>query len=606
MRHASRIAGSLLVVSMAASATPAFAQIDLSGEWAGTFYEDLPHRGGMQLADYTGLPLNEAGWRKAHSWDEAVVATHERQCIPHVANYALRGPATIRFAKVVEPDSGRVIAYNLQGSYGRPRTIWMDGRAHPSDLAPHTWGGFSTGNWERNALVVSTTHIKMGWLQRNGAPTSDLTTMTEQVIRHGDYLMVVTLVNDPVFLSEPFIRTTNFVLSLTANANSWGSCGPQQTVDELPGASNGYVPHHLPGDTAHIEEFSRKNGVPLEGARGGADTTYPEYAVKVQQRSAAETDRLNRAALETPRSENHRRAAAPSPVTGDIRVVPVQGNVYLLAGAGGNMAVQIGEDGVLLVDTGAGTVTDKVLAAIRQLSDKPIRFILNTNATLDRMGGNASLAVAGRRAEGGRPADSAGPGAMVMAHEAVLRAVSVAAGQPGAMPVAAWPTDTYSGETKDVSSNGEAVQLFHQPAANTDGDTIVLFRRSDVVVTGDIFLTTGYPVIDAAKGGSFRGVIAGLNHIIDLTVPRDWQEGGTMVIPGQGRVADESDVVEYRDMLTIIRDRIEDMIKKGMTLAQVQAARPTFEYDGRYGSETGSWTTALFVEAAYRDLSRTR
>ena len=171
-------------------------------------------------------------------------------------------------------------------------------------------------------------------------------------------------------------------------------------MDELPGASNGYVPHHLPSDTAHIEEFSRKNGVPLEGARGGADTTYPEYAVKVLQRSAAETDRLNRAALEAPRSENHRRAAAPNPVTGDIRVVPVQGNVYLLAGAGGNMAVQIGEDGVLLVDTGAGTLTDKVLAAIRQLSDKPIRFILNTNAKPDRMGGNASLAVAGRR--GGR------------------------------------------------------------------------------------------------------------------------------------------------------------------------------------------------------------
>ena len=132
----------------------------------------------------------------------------------------------------------------------------------------------------------------------------------------------------------------------------------------------------------------------------------------------------------------------------------------------------------------------------------------------------------------------------------------------------------------------------------------MFFRRSDVVVTGDIFLTTGYPVIDAAKGGTFRGVIAGLNRIIDLTVPRDWQEGGTMVIPGQGRVADESDVVEYRDMLTIVRDRIQDMIKKGMTLAQVKAARPTYEYDGRYGSESGPWTTAMFVEAAYKDLSR--
>ena len=143
--------------------------------------------------------------------------------------------------------------------------------------------------------------------------------------------------------------------------------------------------------------------MPLEGARGGADTTYPEYAVKVQQRSAAETDRLNRAALEAPRSENHRRAAAPNPVTGDIRVVPVQGNVYLLAGAGGNMAVQIGEDGVLLVDTGAGTLTDKVLAAIRQLSDKPIRFILNTNAQTRSHGRQREPR--GRRQARGRAAD---------------------------------------------------------------------------------------------------------------------------------------------------------------------------------------------------------
>jgi cyclase len=155
-------------------------------------------------------------------------------------------------------------------------------------------------------------------------------------------------------------------------------------------------------------------------------------------------------------------------------------------------------------------------------------------------------------------------------------------------------------------ANGEAIQLFHQPSAHTDADSIVFFRRSDVVVTGDLFDLTGYPVIDAGKGGRFSGVIAGLNRIIDITVPRDWQEGGTMVIPGQGRLADESDVVEYRDMLTIIRDRIQDLIKKGMTLEQVQAARPTFEYDGRYGSATGSWTTKMFVEAAYRDLSQGR
>ncbi len=602
MRHPSRMIVPLLVPIMVAIGRPVFAQIDLSGEWGGTFYEDLPHRGGVQLGDYTGLPLNDAGWRKAQSWDEAVVATHERQCIPHIATYALRGPATIRFVKAVDPDSGRLLAYNLQGSYGRPRMIWMDGRPHPSDLAPHTWAGFSTGRWERNTLVVSTTHVKMGWIQRNGAPTSDLATMTEQFIRHGDYLMVVSVVNDPVFLSEPFIRTSNFVLSLAANADAWGSCGPAQTVDELPGAPKGYVPHHLPGDTAHIQEFATKNGVPVHAARGGAETTYPEYALKLQQLARDASDPRNLVTQPPPRGENPRRGE-PSQATGDVRVVPVQGNVYLLAGAGGNMAVQIGEDGVLLVDTGARGVTDKVVAAIGRLSDKPIRFILNTHAHPDHMGGNETLARAGNRGEGGRPADNPGPGAMVMAHEAVLRAVSAGAGRPGAMPVAAWPTDTYSGESKDMYSNGEPVQLFHQPAAHTDGDSVVLFRRSDVVVTGDVFDMTSYPVIDAARGGSFTGVIAALNRIIDLTVPKDWQEGGTMVIPGQGRVADEADVVEYRDMLTIIRDRIQDLIKKGMTLDQVQAARPTFEYDGRYGATTGPWTTSMLVEAAYRDLS---
>jgi len=190
------------------------AQIDVSGEWAATFHEDLAHRGGMRLGDYTGLPLNEAGIRKAQAWDEDARSMRERQCVPHVVTYAMRGPANIRLSKVVDPDTGRLIAYSLQGTYGRPRTIWMDGRQPPSDLAPHTWVGFSTGKWERNTLVVSTTHVKAGWLQRNGAPTSDLTTMMEFFTRYGDNLLVTHILNDPVYLAEPFIRTTNFSLSL--------------------------------------------------------------------------------------------------------------------------------------------------------------------------------------------------------------------------------------------------------------------------------------------------------------------------------------------------------------------------------------------------------
>ncbi|PWU07001.1 MAG: hypothetical protein C5B51_11070 [Terriglobia bacterium] len=587
---------------LAILARPVLGQIDLSGEWAGTFHEDLPHRGGVRLGDYTGLPLNEAGWRKGQSWDEAARSTRERQCIPHVVTYALRGPATIRFSKVIDPVSGELQAYTLYGSYGRPRTIWMDGRERPSDLAPHTWGGFSTGIWERNTLVVYTTHIKTGWLLRNGAPTSDLATMREYFTRYGDYLMAATVVDDPVFLEEPFIRTTNFVLSLPSNANAWGNCGPAQIVDELGGRAKGSVPHYLPGETAHIQEFVTKSGVPPAAARGGAATTYPEYRLKLKS-----DDLDNRLFPEPLPGKILPRVAPPDTgQTGDeIRVLPVQENVYLLAGAGGNIAAQVGPDGVLLVDTGASNMTDKVLAAVRKLSDKPIRFILNTHAHPDHMGGNERLAAAGRSGSGGRASDSAGPGALVIAHEAVLQAVSAPAGKQPPMPVGAWPTEGYPGDYKEVSFNGEGIQLFHQSAAHTDGDSIVFFRRSDVVAAGDIFSTIGYPVIDPAKGG-INGVIAGLNRIIEITIPKDWQEGGTMVIPGHGRICDEADVVEYRDTVTIIRDRVQHMISKGMTLEQVKAARPTLEYDPRYGSESGPWTTAMFVEAVYRSLSANR
>jgi len=391
-------------------------------------------------------------------------------------------------------------------------------------------------------------------------------------------------------------------LSLTTEANAWGNCGPAQIIDELGGRAKGSVPHYLPGQTDHIKEFATKSGVPVEAARGGAATTYPEYMAKLQSGNLD-----NRLFPEPAPGKSLPRVVSPqSSEPSDVVVLPVQENVYLLAGAGGNMAVQIGPDGVLLVDTGAGKVTDKVISAIRKLSDKPIRFILNTNADLDHMGGNERLAAAGSLSGGGRASDTPRPGALVIAHEAVLKAVSAPTGKQSAMPFGAWPTEGYPGDYKEVFFDGEAIQLFHQPAAHTDGDSLVFFRRSDVIVTGDIFVTTSYPVIDVSRGGSINGVIAGLNHIIEITIPKDWQEGGTMVIPGHGRIADEADVVEYRDMVTIIRDRVQSMIKKGMTLDQVKAARPTLEYDPRYGSESGPWTTAMFIEAVYSGLSEKR
>ena len=290
----------------------------------------------------------------------------------------------------------------------------------------------------------------------------------------------------------------------------------------------------------------------------------------------------------------------------EIHALPVQGNVYMLVGAGGNITVQVGKDGVLLVDTGYAQTTDKVVAAIRKISNGPIRYILNTHMHPDHTGGNEKIAKLGSTIAGGNVAGNlsdAGSGATVIAHENVLNRMSAATpGQP-AIPFGALPTDTYFTATKNIYFNDEAVQLIHIPSAHTDGDSIVFFRRSDVLSAGDLFTPGNYPIIDLARGGNVQGVLAGLNKIIELTVPAEKQEGGTYVIPGHGRLCDQADVVEYRDMLTIIRDRIQDSVKKGMTLEQVKASKPTRDYDPLYGANTGFWTTDMFVEAVYRSLS---
>ena len=285
----------------------------------------------------------------------------------------------------------------------------------------------------------------------------------------------------------------------------------------------------------------------------------------------------------------------------EIHILPIRENVYMLVGAGGNVTLQIGDDGVLVVDTQFPGSSGKILEAIRRVSDKPIRYIINTHIHADHTGGNESIAQAG--AGRGGVTDFLGDGARVIAHENVYHRMSGLIGEEAPRLVAAWPTTTFIDEEMDFFFNGEAIQVFHQPAGHTDGDSIVFFRRSDVVSTGDIFVTTSYPVIDVQRGGHINGIIDGLNHILALTVPEEKQEGGTMVIPGHGRLCDEADVFEYRNMVTIIRDRIRDMIQKGMTLEQVKAARPTVDYDVLYGTDTGSWTTEMFVEAVYQNLS---
>lgn len=288
----------------------------------------------------------------------------------------------------------------------------------------------------------------------------------------------------------------------------------------------------------------------------------------------------------------------------EIEIVPVRGNVYMLVGAGGNVTVQFGEDGVVLVDTMFAELSDKIVAAIRKLTDEPIRYILNTHVHGDHIGGNADIAQAGSTINGGNvnlAISNSTAGAAVIAHENVLTNVSSQENPP---PFEGWPTSTYFNEQKDLFLNGEAVQLLHQPKAHTDGDSIVFFRRSDVIATGDLFTTTMYPYIDVKNGGTLQGIIEALNRIIDLAVPERNQEGGTLIVPGHGRLCDESEVVEYRDMLTIIRDYVQEMIKEGRTLEQVLAARPTQGYDPRYGSDSGFWTTRQFVEAIYNELKK--
>lgn len=298
------------------------------------------------------------------------------------------------------------------------------------------------------------------------------------------------------------------------------------------------------------------------------------------------------------------------PAPGEIQVLPVAGQVHVLIGAGGNITVQAGDDGVLLVDTGIASMSDKVLAAVSEISTRPIRYIVNTTHGADYTGGNATIAAAGETIPFREATYTAGPqGALdisrasLIAYYTVLHRMSAPTGETASTPEGAWPDNTYSISQKRLYFNDEPVIIMHRPA-NTDGNSFVLFRKSDVVSTGDILDMTGFPVIDLEAGGSLQAEWEALNALIDVVVPKANAGGGTMVIPGRGGIVDHAEVVYYRDMIAIVRDRIQDMITRGLTLDQVKAARPTRDWDARYGRETGAWTTEMFVEAAYRSLSQ--
>jgi glyoxylase-like metal-dependent hydrolase (beta-lactamase superfamily II) len=609
---------------MACTAVPASAQVDFSGEWAPRMWEDQPERvPGPELGDYLGIPISEAARLRADTWDASIQTLPEWQCRPHSADYIWRGPSNLRISKEVDPVSREITAFHAEWLRSVDRAIYLDGRPHPPADALHTWAGFSTAKWDGDMLTVTVTHLKEGYLRRNGLPRSDKATLTEHWIRNGDILTVMTIVNDPVYLTEPFVRTTDYELDLRQQVPPY-PCGVVQEVDR----KKGEVPSFLPGTNPYTTEFATRHKLPVDATRGGADTMYPDFLAKGRQPGRGSAEREGGPIVPP---------AAPPSTTAPpgMQILPVRGNVYMLLGAGGNITVSVGRDGVLMVDAGRAQMTDQVLAAIRQLQNnldlrdtplgsgaetrssvasrnteppaKPIRYIVNTSADPDHAGGNEKIRLAGRTFTGGNVAGNiadAGEGAAILAHENVLqRLLEPEAGEEKAPPDAQ-PTDTYYTDSMKLSHffNGEGIQLIHQPSAHTEGDSLVWFRGSDVIAAGDIYSTVSYPVIDVKHGGTINGVIDGLNRILDLSVAEFRTEGGTLVIPGHGRLSDSADVAYYRDMVTIIRDRVQAMIDKGMTLEQVKAARPTADYEPRYGATSGPWTTDMFVEAVYRTL----
>jgi glyoxylase-like metal-dependent hydrolase (beta-lactamase superfamily II) len=300
-----------------------------------------------------------------------------------------------------------------------------------------------------------------------------------------------------------------------------------------------------------------------------------------------------------------------------LDVIRLRPTFYMIAGAGGNIGVQLGPDGVIVVDTGSASLADSVIAAIKALTPLRIRYIINTSDDDDHVGGNEKVARAGESlflrgnlGPGGanNTAISNEGAASIVGTENMYLRLSAVTGSSAKYPAIAQPTEAFARRLKVMHLNNESIQIFHPPSAHTDGDAIVLFRQSDVLVTGDVFDMTRFPVIDVDRGGSVQGEIDVLNQLIDLAVPSiplPWRDGGTIVIPGHGRLAQQAEIVEYRDMVTIIRDRIQDMIDRGMTLDQITQASPTKGWDRRFGSESGPWTTRMFVEAVYRSLTST-
>jgi glyoxylase-like metal-dependent hydrolase (beta-lactamase superfamily II) len=291
-----------------------------------------------------------------------------------------------------------------------------------------------------------------------------------------------------------------------------------------------------------------------------------------------------------------------------VETIQIRPNVYVIFGAGGNVTVLLGSEGAILVDSGSTPAAPQVLAAVKAITKAPIRMIINTGADADHVGGNEVVGAEGVSLNPNAFNNGADQAA-VLAHENVLRRMSAPTGQTSVFPIGMWPTETYTSRIKSMYVNEEGIQVIRQPAAHTDGDSIIFFRRADVIATGDIVDLRHFPVIDLARGGSVQGEIEALNRLLDLAIPAMplvFKEPRTLIVPGHGRISDHAELVEYRDMVTVVRDVVQHMIDQGMTLEQIKAANPTAGYRRRYGADAGPWTTDMFVEAVYKGLVKAK
>ena len=600
--------------------------VDLTGTWRWLHQEDAYEIGqgpGADPGEYAGLPLNDAARMRADTYAEEWVTTSPLlQCRPRSVTYQPLGLDPMRIDQLVDPLNRQLLAYRV--SYEKTsgeRMIWLDDRPRPSPYAKHSWEGFSVGKFKGDTLEINASHIKESYVRRNGVATSFRATVFEQVSLDEPYLTWVITVMDPDYLTEPLVKSATYIRAPTLQLPQY----PCQVLDDRAAGAEYRVPHYLLGQNPYLTEDAVKYRMPVEALRGGAEKNYPEWRATARKLVPPTAEvKLTPVYNDASTRIAERAATQPKPVPtyDQVEWLHAAGNVYMIGGAGANIAVSAGGDGIFLVDSGAAEASPKVLDAIQRIAEisrtaeRPdsaspfgdtwqathafrnpiIRMIINTDDDLDHVGGNANVRKSplfrGFGVEGG------GSALPIVAHDQVQQRMTERKDPELAIPTSTFSSDTF---TLHRFLNAQAIQIFHMPNAITDGDSVVLFRRSDVIAAGDIYNSETYPPIDLARGGSVGGEIEALNRLVSMCVTEFMSQGGTLVIPGHGWLSDAGDVGLYRDMVIIIRDRIQDMIDKGMSLEQVSAAKPTLDYDPEYGRQPGA--TGRFVESIYRSLT---